>query len=82
MKLKPHGGRSTKANYIWFYLKGRGHYWRVNCYGLFQCGDNYEEFDRWALCEIEEVKLPQTREEFRKVVKEMLLKKAEKAKNK
>lgn len=36
-----------------YYLKGRGFHWRVNCYGEFERGDTYDEFDRWALCTID-----------------------------
>lgn len=78
MKLSINGCKFSKAEHHWFDLRGRGHIWRVNCHGMFQCGDTYEEFDRWALCDIEEVKLPQTREEFRNAVKSMLEKKKNK----
>lgn len=47
-----------------FYLRGRGHHWRVNCFGIFQLGDTYEEFDRWALCTINEVMMPTTKADF------------------
>ena len=62
--------RSGKHSY--FYLKGRGYFWRVNCHGCFQRGDTYEGFDRWALCEIIECKIPTTRESFRKSVAQLL----------
>ena len=72
MKLGVHGKQYSKSIHHWFYLKGRGRYWRVNCYGMFQCGDTYEDFDRWARCDIEEVEMPKTREEFRKAVRQLL----------
>lgn len=56
-----------------YYLKGHGRYWRVNCNQMLQCGDTYEEFDRWALCRIEEVPLPRTEKEFLVSVKELLV---------
>ena len=72
MKLKLHGRKFSKANHHWFYLKGRGHYWRLNCHSIFECGDTYEEFDRWARCDIESMPMPTTRDEFRKAVRSML----------
>ena len=72
MKLSIHGKKLTSSVEEWFYLRGRGHYWRVNCHAVFQCGDTYEEFDRWARCDIEEVPLPQTRAEFNQAVRMLL----------
>lgn len=70
-RLTIHGlGRKRMGN--WFYLKGRGHYWRVNCYGMLQRGDTYADFDRWALCDIEEVAMPRTRAQFRAAVAKLL----------
>lgn len=57
-------GRSGQFHHSWWYLKGHGRYWRVNDKGMFQCGDTYDEFDRWALCSIIEVPLPKTEREF------------------
>ncbi len=49
----------------WYYLKGLGRHWRVTDAGMFQCGDTYANFDRWALCSpIYETELPKTSEEF------------------
>lgn len=48
-----------------FYLKGRGYRWRVNCFGEFELGDTYEDFDRWSLCKIDSVpQYPKTEKEF------------------
>lgn len=55
-----------------FYLKGKGRHWRVNCYAEFECGDTYEEFDRWALSRIEYAPIPQSRAEFRQTVKDLI----------
>ncbi len=56
------GGRS---HYDWFYLKGHGRVWRVNDKGAFQCGDKLADFDRWALCSIEQYeRLPRNMLEF------------------
>lgn len=71
-KLTVHGRGSRKRMDYWFYLKGRGHYWRVDCDGLLQRGDTYADFDRWALCSIEEVAMPKTRAQFRAAVKKLL----------
>lgn len=71
-KLKIHGRRYRKKRYDWLCLKGRGHFWRVNCYGMLQCGDTYADFDRWALCDIAELPMPTTRAEFRKAVRDLL----------
>jgi hypothetical protein len=40
---------------------------------MFQCGDTYERFDRWARCTIHEVPLPKTKAEFLAAVKSLLL---------
>ena len=56
-------------------LRGRGYYWRVNCDGMLECGDTYANFDRWALCNIDEVPMPKTRDEFREAVKTLLARK-------
>lgn len=50
-------------------MTGRGHHWRVNDHGMFQRGDTYAEFDRWALSSIKEVPLPKTKAEFIQAVK-------------
>lgn len=55
---------SGREKYIWFYLKGRGRVWRVNCFGMLQCGDTYIEFDKWALCRIKETSLPTSKDMF------------------
>ena len=56
----------------WLYLKGRGHHWRVTCNATLQIGDNYDDFDRWALCDVIELPIPKTREEFRQAIKQLL----------
>lgn len=71
-KLSPHGKRYKKSRSEWLYLQGRGHYWRVNCHGMLQRGDTYADFDRWALCEIDEAPMPTTRAEFRNAVRNLL----------
>lgn len=73
-RLRPFSGRFLRngGGHGWFYLRGRGHYWRVNCHGMFQRGDTYEAFDRWALCDIQEAPMPKTRDEFVAAVKSLL----------
>jgi hypothetical protein len=39
---------------------------------MLQCGDTYEDFDRWALCDIREVLCPTTKEEFKSAVAALL----------
>ena len=70
--LKIHGKKRGQGQWQWFYLKGKGHYWRVSCHGMFERGDSYEDFDRWALCTIDEVPLPRTRAEFRASVARLI----------
>ena len=48
----------------WMYLRGHWRLWRLDCNGKLQCGDTYENFDRWALCDIREADCPLTRAEF------------------
>ena len=69
-RLRQHRPKAShkRNSYYDFYLKGRGHVWRLNCHNQFQRGDNYAEFDRWALCSIFEAPMPQTRAEFRAFV--------------
>lgn len=61
-----------KGRWTWHYLKGHGRVWRVNCYVMFQCGDTLKDFDRWALCSIKETPIPQSKAEFKAVVKKLL----------
>lgn len=65
-------GYSQRPQDRWFYLRGHGREWRVNCHGMLQCGDTYADFDRWALCEIREVPLPKTRAGFLAAVQWLL----------
>ena len=51
-----------------FYLKGRGHHWRVNCFKEFELGDTYADFDRWALSVRIVSDLPKTKAEFLETV--------------
>ena len=71
-KLSIHGKRYRKKRHDWIYLKGRGHYWRVNSDGMLERGDAYKTFDRWALCEINEVPMPTSRAAFRNAVRQLL----------
>lgn len=70
--LKIHGKKRGQSHWQWFYLKGKGHYWRVNCDGMLERGDAYADFDRWALCTVDEVPLPKTLAEFRAAVARLL----------
>ena len=74
--LRRHTRKVTKWDrnmFSWFYLKGKGHVWRVNCLGHFERGDTYEEFDRWALCNIDHVQtVPQTFAEFKRDVENLI----------
>lgn len=71
--LRPHGG--GRRWYDWCYLKGHGRVWRINCHNKLQCGDTYEEFDRWALCDIEEGIFPTSESQLVFMVQELLLRK-------
>lgn len=72
--MKPHSNRPSaeRGEWAWWYLKGRGRVWRINDKGMFQCGDTYADFDRWALCEIEEATMPINHREFRETVANLL----------
>lgn len=61
--------RRNLRKWLRFSMTGRGHHWRVNDHGMFQRGDTYAEFDRWALSSIKEVPLPKTKAEFIQAVK-------------
>lgn len=73
-RLRPRskGQDHRGMRYGWFYLHGHGREWRVNCHNMLQCGDTYQEFDRWALCDIREVPVPKTRAEFVTAVKHLV----------
>lgn len=68
----------SRRQYAWYSLKGHGRHWRVafrqkEGYYLFQVGDTYGEFDRWAVCDrIEESSVPKSRDEFISTVKHLL----------
>lgn len=69
--LKPHyGGR--RNNHNWYYLKGHGRVWRLNCFNMLQCGDTLEDFDRWALCSISETERPTSLSGFKETVQSLL----------
>lgn len=56
----------------WRYMKGHGRYWRLNDKSVFECGDTYEEFDRWALCTRTQILMPITEAEFMAAVEYLL----------
>jgi hypothetical protein len=62
-KLRPTSGKYGK-----FYLKGRGHHWRVNCFKEFELGDTYTDFDRWVLSDRIISDLPKSKAEFLETV--------------
>ena len=76
-KLWPHSNKPSRerGEWGWWYLKGHGRVWRVNNKGMFQCGDTYAEFDRWALCNIEQEPKPATLKEFLTTVNVLLRRK-------
>lgn len=65
-------GKDGRKDHQWFYLKGHGRVWRLNCHAMLQCGDRLEEFDRWALCSIIEVPMPTSLNEFVEAVRTLL----------
>jgi hypothetical protein len=64
--------KNSRRTSDYFYLKGKGHCWRVNYHGEFEIGDSYEEFARWALCDTHSVLLPKTKQEFISAVEFLL----------
>lgn len=71
--LRLYGKSWTARNTAyWHYFKGKGFVWRVNCYNMLQRGDRIEDFDRWALCNIDEVPLPTTQAEFNNAIKTLV----------
>lgn len=71
LQLKPFTS-SDRNRHRLYYLKGRGYVWRVNYLGMFQRGDSLKDFNRWALCDIEETNLPKTYKELKQFVEEVL----------
>jgi hypothetical protein len=74
-KLRPASKRKPRSPYAYFYLRGHGRCWRVNCDGMLQCGDTYADFDRWALSDITEASLPGNLHNFVETVKLLLAEK-------
>lgn len=77
-RLRPHTSAGNRAKMArstkgWLYLKGRGYVWRVNCYGFFERGDTHAEFDRWALCDIDGVRMPIDAVSFKRAVERLLV---------
>jgi hypothetical protein len=69
--LRPHTNnvsRTGRSSHGYFYLKGRGHHWRVNCFGDLQRGDSYADFDKWARCDITELPMPLTQAKFMETI--------------
>ncbi len=70
-RLRP-TGYDKRSHWSRFSLVGRGFHWRVNDKNMLQRGDNYANFDRWALCTVFEAPVPQSLAEFRKFVQQAL----------
>lgn len=71
--LKPYlPGYDQRKPVYWNYLHGHGFVWRINFHGYFQRGDLVEEFDRWALCTINEVFCPTTEAAFLRTVNHLI----------
>lgn len=70
LKLKPHHS-SMRHNTETYYFKGRGFVWRVNCLGMFERGDRLKDFNRWALCNREEIEVPTTFSDLKAFVEEV-----------
>lgn len=56
----------------WYYLRGHGRVWRLNCHHMLQCGDTLQEFDRWALCNIVETAQPTSLAQFKVAVRALV----------
>lgn len=70
----PRVSKWDRNEYAWYYLKGKGFVWRINCYGEFQRGDKIEDFDRWALCRIDSYyPVPRTLQEFKDAVNNLII---------
>lgn len=71
---KPRRKWERNMNLHWINLVGRGHQWRINMYGEFQCGDTNEKFDRWALSNnvFVDFGIFKSRDQFVKIVKQMV----------
>jgi len=66
---KPKWGRGVYN--LGLYLKGRAHYWRVNCFGMFQIGDRIDDWDKWGRSHIVEVPMPTNEKDFLEAVRKM-----------
>lgn len=74
--LRPESsGQWARSMSAWMSLNGQGRKWRIalrdvsnqdDC--IFQAGDTYDEFDRWALSERRDFEIPQTWAEFKAAV--------------
>lgn len=72
LNLRQYGSTKNVRLYDWGYLKGRDHHWRINDQQMLQCGDTYEDHDRWALASIVETPAPKTFKELQHKVNALL----------
>lgn len=63
---------SPRGDSRWFYLKGHGRHWRVNCHNELDVSEPYSEFDRWANSTELSVGMPVNEKAFVKMVNYML----------
>lgn len=54
-----------------FYLRGRAHNWRVNCFGMFQIGDRIDDWDKWARSHTVQVPMPTNEKDFLEAVRKL-----------
>ena len=71
-KLKPSHRGFERNSTSWRYLKGRGHFWRVNMHGILQMGDTYTVFDRWANSARIDRAVPSSKIDFEETIHDML----------
>ncbi|MHD0644080.1 hypothetical protein ACYPKM_00420 [Pseudomonas aeruginosa] len=72
LRVQYRKGRGGRKKHTLFNLVGRGFVWRVTANHTFQRGDTITRFDRWALCAIEETRIPMTKAAFVDAVESLL----------
>jgi hypothetical protein len=75
-RMRPEStGAYARSRGAWTSLNGQGRKWRIclrdpcnqdDC--IFQAGDTYDDFDRWALSERRDFEIPKTWDEFKAAV--------------
>lgn len=75
---KATGSRLEREYRPAYYFTGHGRHWRLNCHGWFDVSVPEEDFDRWALSQVDSEEMCCTNEkEFVELVQQLLKRQGE-----